>query len=189
MYSRLYGTHNSLTGSKLVWWQRPFGWLINAMCRCQDKTIAEQYLHGCRWFNLQVNLYKGRWIGSHGLAWYDVDLLPVLDWLNQKAKSERNTIYIQLYLDRNFFAKNNEQAFRDLVNAFAFNFPHLTLQRVWLEKSNVVLLDKPIKGEEVYWSATWASQHKWYHYLPFPRLWHSKIKPTGKCLFTMVDFL
>jgi hypothetical protein len=46
------GTHNSGTSSKLVWWQRPLGWLLHLTSRCQTLSIEEQLKNNVRLFNL-----------------------------------------------------------------------------------------------------------------------------------------
>ena len=48
----IYGTHNSATGGKLVWWLRPFAWVINPTSKCQDNSIDEQLQDGVKLFNL-----------------------------------------------------------------------------------------------------------------------------------------
>ena len=53
-----FSTHNSGTGEKLVWWQRPFSALLNATARCQSMTIKEQLDFGVKFFNLQITKYK-----------------------------------------------------------------------------------------------------------------------------------
>ena len=46
------GTHNSGTSSKLVWWQRPFGYLLNSTSQCQTLSIEEQLKNFIRVFNI-----------------------------------------------------------------------------------------------------------------------------------------
>ena len=53
------GTHNFGTSSKLVWWQRPFGYLLNSTSQCQTLSIEEQLKNFVRVFNInfQIILY------------------------------------------------------------------------------------------------------------------------------------
>ena len=74
----IYGTHNSATGGKLVWWLRPIGGIINLTSKCQDKSIEQQLKDGVRLFNLQITKYNGNWVFSHGLAIYKEELIPTL---------------------------------------------------------------------------------------------------------------
>ena len=64
------GTHNSGTSSKLVWWQRPFAYLLNLTARCQTLSIEEQLKNFVRLFNIQVTYYKNEWVFSHGICIY-----------------------------------------------------------------------------------------------------------------------
>ena len=110
----IYGTHNSATGGKLIWWQRPFAWLLNTTSRCQNKSIEQQLRDGVKLFNLQITYYKGEWHFSHGLSIYEEKFIEALAKMRAVA-TKREPIYFQLYLDKNFFCGQNKEKFKKLV--------------------------------------------------------------------------
>ena len=57
----IFGTHNSATGGQLLWWLRPFAWVINPTSKCQDRTIKDLLADGVKMFNLQVAFVGGKW--------------------------------------------------------------------------------------------------------------------------------
>lgn len=195
----IYGTHNSATGGKLVWWQRPLGWLINLTSKCQNRTIEEQLDDGVRLFNLQVTLYNGVWHFSHGLAIYEEELIPTLALMRWFATQEK-PIYIQLYLDDNFITGQKEEEFCDLIRELQNNFKgkpmHLTT--VWIEGSEAYFsLEIDFKVpyiEERYWTLSWAKKNaeNWIDHLPLPKRhakkYNAEYKRNGKGEFLMLDF-
>lgn len=164
------GSHNSLTSYPLLGWQKYFSWIINLVSRCQTKTIGEQLESNVRWFNLQVSLKDGIWIGSHGFAWYNVNLIRILDLLNEY----NDKIYVQLYLDKHFGNKVSEDDFTKLIWFCKTKYTNIVFQRIWNEQDNKLIIEKPINGEEKYWTTTWAKH--WWQYIPIPRLWNKFYK-------------
>ena len=108
------GTHNSGTSSKLVWWQRPFGYLLNLTSRCQTLSIEDQLKNNVRLFNLQVTFYKNECVFSHGLCIYTGKLLDAIESMKQYA-AKKSPVYFQLFLDKNFLLGQNKEAFKKLV--------------------------------------------------------------------------
>jgi hypothetical protein len=161
MYKFL-GTHNSGTFSKLVWWQRPFGFLLNLFSRCQTLSIKEQLEKNVRVFNLQVAFYKGEWVFSHGLCIYKEKLFDALEVMREYSEKHNCDIYYQLYLDKNFLIGQNETEFEILVN----------LLKSYSEKNRVLMLTNLVEGkgkfecirridlEEHYWTLGWAKLNK-----------------------------
>lgn len=161
MYKFL-GTHNSGTFSKLVWWQRPFGFLLNLFSRCQTLSIQEQLEKNVRVFNLQVAFYKGEWVFSHGLCIYKEKLFDALEVMREYSEKHNCDIYYQLYLDKNFLIGQNETEFEILVN----------LLKSYSEKNRVLMLTNLVEGkgkfecirridlEEHYWTLGWAKLNK-----------------------------
>lgn len=176
------GTHNSLTSYPLLGWQKYFGWLINAVTRCQTKSIEEQLDANVRWFNLQVNKKDGRWIGSHGIAWYDVDLFEILDKLNKYD----DKIYVQLYLDKHFGVHTPMDDFTELIWRCKTKYPNIVFQRIWNEQDGKLIAELPIDGEEKYWTTTWAKH--WWQYLPCPKFWH-KLYQNKEWYYTKKKYL
>jgi hypothetical protein len=155
----IYGTHNSATGGRLVWWLRPLAWVINPTSKCQSKTIDEQLEDGVKLFNLQISYVHGKWRFSHGLAVYEEDVFETLAMMKACAKP-KEPIYFQLYLDNCLWAVNSDKAFEELVKQVkeAFCCPYFVMLSAWIEgtKEYPHKSDSKLKWEERYWSATWA---------------------------------
>ncbi|TGX82973.1 hypothetical protein E5358_04750 [Palleniella muris] len=201
------GTHNSLTSYPLVWYLRPFGALINIVCRCQRKgyTIEQQYNDGIRWFNLQVTKRGGKWCGSHGIALYDVTLDNVLAFLDNAARKDKETVFVQLVNDRNFRHSASPLEFDILVSRVRLLYGNLKLQVVW-DEANGGKYDTriPISGKEVYWATWWVKEKMkdarfpWWlgfvKYPPFLRYWAKRynkryIKEFGNYDYLMLDYV
>ena len=190
----ILGTHNSATSGKLVWWQRPFGWLLHLTSRCQDKSIREQLCDDVRLFNLQVCRYKGEWHISHGLCIYETKLMDVLDTL--KTCEER--VIFQLYLDKNFLVEQNEEEFVKIVGYVKKNYcsPKFILQKAWIEGTSKYPHKTAynLSIEEHYWSASWAKKlaKQWWEKLPLPQMHAEKYNKTYKAdcksEYLMLDF-
>ena len=189
----ILGTHNSATSGKLVWWLRPFAWLLHLTSCCQNRTIAEQLEDGVKLFNLQVCRYKGDWYISHGLCIYEDKLFDILDQLKQYKN-----IVIQLYLDKNFFVKQNEGEFIKLVGEIKKKYcsPNFILQTAWIEGTDKYphKTGYKLNIEERYWSKIWAKNYGslWIDKLPLPKR-HAKrhnknYKIACKSEYLMLDF-
>ena len=95
------GTHNSGTSSKLVWWQWPFGYLLNLTSRCQNLSIEDQLKNFVRFFNIQVTYYKNEWVFSHGFCIYTGKMYDAISKMVQYGTREC-PVYFQLFLDKSF---------------------------------------------------------------------------------------
>lgn len=194
----ILGTHNSATSGRLVWWQRPFGWLLHPTSRCQDKSIREQLCDDVRLFNLQVCRYKGEWRISHGLCIYDVKLFDILDQLKKHSEAWNKRVIFQLYLDKNFFVELNEEAFVQLVGEVKRKYcsPKFILQKAWIEGTEKYphKTDYKLSIEEHYWSKDWAEKlaKQWWEKLPLPQMHAEKYNKTYKAdcksEYLMLDF-
>lgn len=156
----IYGTHNSATGGKLLWWLRPFAWVINPTSKCQDKSIDEQLNDGVKLFNLQVAYNGERWYFSHGLALYEEDVIETIAKMRACATA-KEPIYFQLYLDKSFWFEQDELAFAKLVADIksAFICPYFVMLSAWVEGTNKYphKSESKLKWQERYWTTTWAS--------------------------------
>ena len=189
----ILGTHNSATSGKTVWWQRLFSWAISSTSRCQTKSIEEQLLGGVRLFNLQVCRYKGEWHISHGLSIYEEKLFDVLDQMK-----EYKGIVFQLYLDKNFFVGQDEEAFLDLVEDIKEEYcsPDFIMQSAWIEGTDKYphRTEYKLKIEEHYWTSTWAERFagSWVEKLPLPKSHAKKYNDSYiencKADYLMLDF-
>ena len=186
-----YGTHNSLTYAKLVWWQRPFAWLINPFCRCQDKDITAQVKSGVVAFDIQIALYKDVWKASHGIAWYDVDVIPMLKYLNKLACCLNTRFSIRIGLDRHLFRtkkKRGEERIRfdEVIDFVMVTLKNLRPLGVYVEYSECKALEEFQQRymEQRYWSLSFAKEKakqtrgiwKYLYYLPIPLLWAKKYR-------------
>lgn len=195
----ILGTHNSGTGYDLVWWQRPFAWFLHLTSRCQTKTIVEQLNDGVRLFNLQITKYKNKWVFSHGLCIYNINVQDCIESMKTFSYKldKMSPIYIQVYLDKNFITGQDTTGFKEFINDLKKD----------LEGSNVILLCAFIEGEnnyiynsgrvinsrEHYWTSTWSkSSNKWIDKLPLPKrhakLYNKYYKENCTSRYLMLDF-
>lgn len=193
----IYGTHNSATGGKLLWWLRPLAWVINPTSKCQDKTIDEQLNDGVKLFNLQVAYNGERWYFSHGLALYEEDVFEILAKMKACATA-KEPIYFQLYLDKSFWFAQDEEAFTQLVADIKKQFccPHFVMLSAWVEGTKKYLhkSESKLKWQERYWTTTWASINatSWLDKLPLPKYhakkYNSRYKEECTTDYLMLDF-
>lgn len=189
-----YGTHNSATGGRLVWWLRPFSWLINLTSKCQSNTILDQLSDGVRLFNLQVALVGGKWRFTHGLAVYKEDVLKTLSVINSLAS--HTPVYVTLCLDRCFWCKKDVEAFEFLVERIRRKYGLLTILYAWVEGTDqyVYTGKKVIRWEEHYWTLAWGKKYgeTWLDRLPLPRRharkYNEKYKKECVVDYLMLDF-
>ena len=193
------GTHNSGTSSKLVWWQRPFGYLLNLTSRCQTLSIEDQLKNNVRLFNLQVTFYKNECVFSHGLCIYTGKLLDAIEYMKQYATKE-SPVYFQLFLDKNFLLGQNKEAFKKLVCDLLDD----------LRDTNVYMIYAYIEGSkeyphrngnikintsEHYWTTSWAKANakSWIDKLPLPKrhakIYNDKYMEENKADYLMLDFI
>lgn len=193
----IYGTHNSATGGHLVWWLRPFAWVINPTSKCQDRTIAEQLADGVKVFNLQVAYVNGKWRFTHGLAVYKEDVFDTLRLL-RLAASVKEPIYFQFHLDKCPWATNSDTAFIELVERVKAEFcnTYFIMLSAWIEGTDVYphISGSNIALEEHYWTLNWGKMYgkNWIDKLPIPKRhakkFNAKYKSECKKEYLMLDF-
>ena len=192
----IFGTHNSATGGRLLWWLRPLAWVINPTSKCQDKTIQEQLQDGVKVFNLQVAYINGKWRFSHGLALYKEDVMLTIRQLRAWA-TKHEPIYIQLNLDKCFWACNSDTAFAQLVADIKKQFccPYFVMLSAWVEGTNKYphKSESKLKWEEHYWTLDWGkAQKSWIDKLPLPKRhakkFNTKYKRECKTEYLMLDY-
>ena len=193
------GTHNSGTSSKLVWWQRPFAWILHLTSRCQTLSIEEQLKRNVRLFNLQITRYKKDWVFSHGMCIYTEKLYDALNMMVQYA-TEDSPVYFQLFLDKNFLLGQNKPEFRKLVDDLVDELKgtQVHMRYAYIEKGHEYPYnDLTIKLDESehYWTASWAGANaeSWLDYLPLPKRhakkYNKKYKEENKRDYLMLDFI
>ena len=195
----IFGTHNSATGGRLLWWLRPLAWVINPTSKCQDRTIADQLSDGVKVFNLQVAYVNGKWRFSHGLALYKEDVMLTIRQLRAWA-TRHEPIYFQLYLDKSWWCKQDEPAFAQLIADIKKKFCclHFVMLSAWVERTDTYddgtdCYNFP-KWEEHYWTLAWGKMYgkTWIDKLPLPKRhakkYNSKYKSECKSEYLMLDF-
>lgn len=193
----IYGTHNSATGGRLVWWLRPLAWVINLTSKCQDKSIDEQLADGVKLFNLQVAFVGGKWRFTHGFAVYKEDVIETLAKMKACATKDE-PIYFQLYLDKCFWCKQDVKKFKQLIEEVIDNFELscFTMLSAWVEGSdNYIYIagDRP-KWEEHYWTLAWGKMYgkTWLDKIPLPkrhaRRHNEEYKKNCKTDYLMLDY-
>lgn len=124
---------------------------------------------------------------------YEDKLFDILDQLKQYKN-----IVIQLYLDKNFFVKQNEGEFIKLVGEIKKKYcsPNFILQTAWIEGTDKYphKTGYKLNIEERYWSKIWAKNYGslWIDKLPLPKR-HAKrhnknYKIACKSEYLMLDF-
>ena len=192
------GTHNSGTSSKLVWWQWPFGYLLNLTSRCQNLSIEDQLKNFVRFFNIQVTYYKNEWVFSHGLCIYTGKMYDAISKMVQYATPEC-PVYFQLFLDKNFLLGQNKEEFRKMV-------ANLNNE---LKDTNVYMLYAYIEGTDEYpyrsdiklnasehfWTISWAEDNakSWIDKIPLPKrhakIYNEKYMEENQADYLMIDFI
>lgn len=172
----LFGTHNSGTSSKLVWWQRLFAPILHLTSRCQSRTISEQINDGVVLYNFQVCYYHNDWHFSHGMCIYVDKLFDAIHMIQDELKRDGSKkIYIQLSLDNNFLLGQNIDEYKELVNLLITEYSNdrLIFMSCIIEKGDV-LYNNPkhgLKYVEHYWTMGWAKINgkTWLDKLPLPK--------------------
>lgn len=192
----ILGTHNSATGGELLWWLKPFAWVINPTSKCQDRTIADQLADGVKVFNLQVAYIGGKWHFSHGLAVYKEDVYDTLMMIKACA-TKKEPIYIQLYLDKCFWCKQNVKEFEKLIEQLKpYCDDKFIIDYAWVEGTEYCPYNSGVKInlEEHYWTLAWGKMYgkSWIDKLPLPKrhaMKHNAVyKKNCKCKYLMLDF-
>ena len=193
----ILGTHNSATGGKLLWWLKPLAWLINPTSKCQDRTIADQLSDGVKVFNLQVAYIGGKWRFSHGLALYKEDVLETIAMIRACATKEES-IYIQLYLDKCFWCKQDIEEFEFLVEQIKVEYCSdcffILSSLVEGTHYHPYCSGVKISLEEHYWTLGWGKMFgkTWKDKLPLPKRhakkFNEKYKSECKSEYLMLDY-
>lgn len=191
------GTHNSATGGQLLWWLRPLAWVINPTSKCQDRTIQEQLQDGVKVFNLQVAYVGGKWRFSHGLAIYKEDVFETIAMMKACATKEE-PIYIQLYLDKCLWCKQDIEEFEYLIEIIKNEFcdDKFYILSSWVEGTRYYPYSegKKISLEEHYWTLSWGKMYgkSWVDKLPLPKRhakkFNKKYKSECKMEYLMLDY-
>lgn len=172
----LFGTHNSGTSSKLVWWQRLFAPIMHLTSRCQSRSISEQISDGIVLFNFQVCYYRNDWHFSHGMCIYVDKLMDAIHMIQDELnKDVSKKIYIQLSLDKNFLIGQNIDEYKKLVDLLITEYDNdrLIFLSCIVEKGEIIhiSLKNGLNYTEHYWTLTWGKLNgeSWLDKLPLPK--------------------
>lgn len=108
----------------------------------------------------------------------------------------KNPIYVQVYLDKCFWCKQNHREFLKLIsllNRLHNHNEYFSTQSLWIESTSTKLAPQTrISGEEHYWTLGWAKGRKFLDRLPLPRRHARKYNKiyTKNCSsdYLMLDF-
>jgi hypothetical protein len=111
----MVATHDSLTAYPVKsWWLRPLSFL----CKCQDRTLEEQYAAGARSFDLRFARYRGKWYAAHGAMLYDITLEKAISALGGLSRSMPENICFRILCEDTFYRKSD-------VKELSFEFARL----------------------------------------------------------------
>lgn len=195
----LFGTHNSGTSSKLVWWQRLFAPILHLTSRCQTRSLSEQLSDGIVLFNFQVCYYKGEWYFSHGLCIYTLKLIDAIHLMKSHLRDNSDKkLYFQLSLDKNFLIGQNIDKYKELIELLNKEYcdDRLIMLYSIVEGGDVLYRNKDIKlsYEEHYWTQTWGELHgiNWLDKIPLPKRhakkYNESYRSSCKKNILMLDF-
>jgi len=190
-------THNSATGEKSGGWT----WLLLPFAKCQSKSIREQYLSGCRLFDIRLKWVNGGLRCGHGLWYTKKFAYEILEEINTFSEEYNSSVpnVILTFEDK----KINKQASFMAVDLFKRSFKNINWGPVyikWGENSGTVstVYDLMWDREPQYNVGATEQSYKvldgksWHTFLPIPWLWKKLYynKPEfNDNIYKFVDFL
>ncbi len=183
-------THDSATGEQ---GKGILSWIGTPFARTQSKDIFEQYMAGCRMFDIRVKLIKGEWRCAHGL-WQSQRLA---EDIIKEINSFRDRCYVTLTYEG---GKRYKQEFIDFVKRITEEYDYIKWGSIAIkygEGSHLLKVQYDCVHKVKNWPVTKSSflalnGSTWHILLPVPWLW-KKIyhdKPEfSKQYYTYVDFL
>jgi hypothetical protein len=100
----MIATHDSLTAYKVKsWWFR----LFNFLCKCQDKTLTEQFVAGARSFDLRFAKWRGKWYAAHGAMLYDLAPYDAIEILYSRAHGKETPLYFRVLCEDTVYRKSD----------------------------------------------------------------------------------
>ena len=126
----ILGSHNSWSFLKVKeWYFKPFFWVA----KCQNKTIAEQYKLGVRYFDLRLryNHKTGDFEPAHGLVTFKVEkvthwFIRNLQSLNYCAHTKGEKIYVRVLLETKSPDETEKKKFTELCEMLESTFKDIT---------------------------------------------------------------
>lgn len=174
-------THNSATGEQS---SNILTTLISPFYKCQNKTLIEQYLFGCRYFDIKVKLRKNNWIFSNGLWGSKRKVLEVFDDL-ERIMDE--LIYVKITLDKG----KNIKKFQKFIDELEDRYKGMIITSVNTNnpKSTIKINTRGLSviNEFLEIGRFWQT-----YIIPIPKFWKNfyyKNPEFNSISFIMVDFL
>lgn len=184
-------THNSATGEK---GKGLISWLVTPFSRTQSKTIAEQYVAGCRSFDLRIKKVEDNWHCAHGIWTSKRTFVSIIEEINSFPCRCDVSLTYEGRVD------NNDEII-SLFNLIRGTYKHINWGELSVKygkdaKGVRVKYDKVIDAQPEY---RWGRQgflpldgYSWHTYIPIPWLWdmiYTRPHVFNEDVFTFVDFL
>lgn len=183
-------THDSATGEK---GKGVLSIIGTPFAKTQSKDIFEQYMAGCRMFDIRVKLVKGEWRCAHGL------------WVSKRL-SENIINEIDCFIDNCYVTltyeggKKHKQEFIEFANKLLNKYDNIKWGSIAIKYGEGSHLFK-VQYEYIQHAKNWPATKQgflplngstWHILLPIPWLWKKIYNDNpvfdDKC-FTYVDFL
>jgi hypothetical protein len=172
-------THNSGTGEKSKKWYHK---LLIPFARTQKKTLEEQVLAGCTYFDIRIRengdyRTSGSWNVSHGLWQSDCKFIEVLKQI-KRSSSGKSLIYIMVTYEGDSLPFNEEYFVNDvkwwinMVNTYSIDESTLSLTEVNIKKPKWRNIYKNPNAPSYIQGYKNLDGSSWHTYLPLPWLWN-----------------
>jgi hypothetical protein len=183
-------THDSATGEK---GKGLLSWIGTPFAKTQSKDIFEQYMAGCRMFDIRVKLIKGEWRCAHGL-WVSKrlaeDIIKEIDCF-------RDRCYVTLIYEG---GKKHKREFVEFANKMLDEYDNIKWGNISIKYGEGSHLFK-VMYEHVRYAKNWPickqgflplDGRTWHILLPIPWLWKKVYHDEpefSRSFYTWVDFL
>lgn len=189
-------THNSATGEKGTFWS----FFVKIFSKTQTKTISEQFLYGCRYFDFRIKL-SDKWKFAHGLWRSKCEIWDVLNELERHAERDVNKTYAYLTYEGKYSDEIAEKVIQ-VADIIARRYPHILITSVDAKYSgkswNPFYVD--YKHIKTYNTCPIPSKQgfipldgkHWQTFIPIPWLWnliYTRNHEFNEEQFIFVDFL
>lgn len=184
-------THDSATGEKGA---NLLSWLITPFARTQRKTIAEQYVAGCRSFDLRVRIHKGEWHCAHGLWISRRTALDIIGEIASFADRCQVCVTYEGGMEQNedflAFVQYVRHAYAHIIWGYAAVKYGTDSKGFNVKYTHLLEPTKAYEGGERGYLP--LDGRSWHTYVPIPWLWDRIYKRPHvftEQVFTYVDFL
>jgi hypothetical protein len=156
----MLATHDSLTSYKIKnWWLKPF----SRTCKCQSKTLEEQYAAGARSFDLRFAKYRGKWYAAHGAMIYDITLEEVIE----KLSKLEGPVYFRALCEDTVFRKSDVKELAKEVGRLVGMY----------DTHNIHVYPLYIRSKRTWELAAEYPDNA--QFADYPQIWDAKYTPSG----------